>query len=71
MTPHIDLSDLDHMNLSPRAKRIALRARLRGWAEREGHTTLLARLEREHESATLDEWTDADFARLAKSVVNR
>lgn len=71
MTPYIDLSDLDHLNLSPRARRIALRARLRAWAEREGHTGLLTRLEREHEAATLDEWTDADFARLAKSVVNR
>lgn len=71
MTPHIDLSDLDHLNLSPRARRIALRARLRGWAEREGHAALLTRLEREHRDATLDEWTDADFARLAKAVVHR
>jgi hypothetical protein len=71
MTPHIDLSDLDHLDLSPRARRIVLRRRLRALAERECHMGLLARLEAEHKAATLAEWTDADFARVAEVVVNR
>jgi len=63
---NIDLSDLDSLNLSPRARRVALRARLRNWAAKEGRTDLLARLEREHLSASLSEWDDDSLDRVAE-----
>lgn len=62
----IDLSDLDSLNLSPRARRVALRARLRNWAAKEGRTDLLARLEREHLTASLSEWDDGSLDRVAE-----
>jgi ribosome assembly protein YihI (activator of Der GTPase) len=63
---NIDLSDLDSLNLSPRARRVALRARLRNWAAKEGRTDLLARLEREHLTASLSEWDDDSLDRVAE-----